>query len=229
MTLVFEGEEEVGSPHLRQFTNGPRGKELLQADACIWEAGYKDPAGRPTIALGCKGILYVELRARSASKDLHSSWGAAVDNAAWRLTLALSTLRDASGRVLIPGFYDRVATPSERLLALSDRGLGLSGTEIAALLNTDFSLWARTAGALDPASRTLRTEVSLPNASGELLAGMFVQVSLDVAISHQVVRVPSSAIIADSRGVHVAVVDGKGKVHLTAVMVGPDNGSTVDS
>ncbi len=86
----------------------------------------------------------------------------------------------------------------------------------------------RTAGALDPASRTLRTEVDLPNPKGELFAGMYVDVSLDVAISHQVVRVPSSAIIADSRGVHVAVVDGSGKVQLVAVTTGLDNGTTID-
>jgi hypothetical protein len=55
-----------------------------------------------------------------------------------------------------------------------------------------------------------------------------VDVALDVAISHQVVRVPSSAIIADSRGVHVAVVDGTGKVHLVAVTTGLDNGSTIE-
>ena len=86
----------------------------------------------------------------------------------------------------------------------------------------------RTAGALDPASRTLRTEVDLPNPKGELLAGMYVDVSLDVAVTHQVVRVPSSAIISDSRGVHVAVVDGSGKVSLVAVTTGLDNGSTID-
>ena len=86
----------------------------------------------------------------------------------------------------------------------------------------------RTAGALDPASRTLRTEVDLPNPKGELLSGMYVEVSLDVAVSHQVVRVPSSAIIADSRGVHVAVVDGSGKVHLVAVTTGLDNGNTIE-
>jgi RND family efflux transporter MFP subunit len=86
----------------------------------------------------------------------------------------------------------------------------------------------RTAGALDPASRTLRTEVDLPNPKGELLAGMYVDVSLDVAVSHQVVRGPSSAIIADSRGVHVAVVDASGKVHLVAVTPGLDNGSTIE-
>ena len=86
----------------------------------------------------------------------------------------------------------------------------------------------RTAGALDPASRTLRTEVDLPNPKGELLAGMYVDVSLDLAVSHQVIRVPSSAIISDSRGVHVAVVDGSGKVHLVAVTQGLDNGTNVD-
>jgi len=86
----------------------------------------------------------------------------------------------------------------------------------------------RTAGALDPASRTLRTEVDLPNPKGELFAGMYVDVSLDVAVSHQVVRVPSSAIIADARGVHVAVVDGAGKVRLVTVTTGLDNGTTID-
>jgi RND family efflux transporter MFP subunit len=86
----------------------------------------------------------------------------------------------------------------------------------------------RTAGALDAASRTLRTEIEIPNASGELLAGMFVQVSLDVAVSHAVIRVPSSALISDSRGVHVAVVDGSGKVHLVAVTPGLDNGNTIE-
>ncbi|HWE24517.1 MAG TPA: efflux RND transporter periplasmic adaptor subunit [Myxococcales bacterium] len=86
----------------------------------------------------------------------------------------------------------------------------------------------RTAGALDPASRTLRTEVTIPNPNGELLSGMYVDVTLDVAIEHQIVRVPSSAIIADSRGVHVAVVDASGKVHLVAVTTGHDDGTNID-
>ena len=86
----------------------------------------------------------------------------------------------------------------------------------------------RTAGALDAASRTLRTEVRVRNPSGELLAGMYVEVSLDVAVTHQVIRVPSSAVIADARGVHVAIVDASGKVHLVAVTPGLDNGNTID-
>jgi RND family efflux transporter MFP subunit len=86
----------------------------------------------------------------------------------------------------------------------------------------------RTAGALDPASRTLRTEVQVANPSRELFAGMFVDVTLDVAVTHRVVRVPSSAIVADARGVHVAAVDGSGKVHLVPVTQGLDNGDTAD-
>src|SRR5919204_1146182 len=122
VTLLFEGEEEVGSPHLRQFTNSPRGAELLQVDGCIWEAGYKDPVGRPTVSLGCKGILYVELRVRCLTKDVHSSWAAALPNAAWRLSWALTSLKDpATGQVRIPGFYDRVRPLDERTLALADR------------------------------------------------------------------------------------------------------------
>jgi acetylornithine deacetylase/succinyl-diaminopimelate desuccinylase-like protein len=122
VTLLFEGEEEVGSPHLQQLTGSARGQQLLRVDGCIWEAGYKDPAGRPTISLGCKGDVYVELRARSASMDLHSSWAAVVPNAAWRLTWALATLKDPlTHECRIPGFYDRVLPPNARSLELADR------------------------------------------------------------------------------------------------------------
>jgi membrane fusion protein, multidrug efflux system len=86
----------------------------------------------------------------------------------------------------------------------------------------------RTAGSLDPASRTLNVEVDVPNPTGELLAGMFAEVTIAVAVSHRVVRVPSSAVITDARGVHVATVDGAGQVHLVAVQRGLDNGSEIE-
>jgi RND family efflux transporter MFP subunit len=86
----------------------------------------------------------------------------------------------------------------------------------------------RTAGALDPVSRTLNTEIQVPNGSGELFAGMYAQVTVAVALSHAAVRVPSSAVIEDARGVHVATVDGAGQVHLVAVQPGPDTGSQTD-
>jgi RND family efflux transporter MFP subunit len=86
----------------------------------------------------------------------------------------------------------------------------------------------RTAGTLDPASRTLNAEIDLPNPTGELLGGMFAEVTIAVAVSHRVVRVPSSAVITDARGVHVATVDAKGEVHLVTVLRGLDTGREVE-
>jgi membrane fusion protein, multidrug efflux system len=86
----------------------------------------------------------------------------------------------------------------------------------------------RTAGALDPVSRTLETEVVVPNGAGDLLAGMYCEVTLPVAVSHPVVRVPASAIVFDSRGVHVATVDGDGRVHLVTVQPGRNLGNDVE-
>jgi RND family efflux transporter MFP subunit len=86
----------------------------------------------------------------------------------------------------------------------------------------------RTAGTLDPASRTLNVEIDIANPSGDLLAGMFAQVTIAVAVAHRVVRVPSSAVITDAHGVHVATVDGAGQVHLVAVLRGLDNGREIE-
>ena len=110
--FLIEGEEESGSPNLPAFIEEHR--ELLTADGCIWEAGEVDWEGRPILALGVKGLLYVELEARGASTDLHSSMAAIIPNPAWRLVWALSSLKDIAERILIPGFYERAKPPDER-------------------------------------------------------------------------------------------------------------------
>jgi RND family efflux transporter MFP subunit len=86
----------------------------------------------------------------------------------------------------------------------------------------------RTAGTLDPALRTLNVEIDIPNPKGELLGGVYAEVTIAVAVAHRVVRVPSSAVITDARGVHVATVDGTGQVHLVEVVRGQDNGSEIE-
>jgi RND family efflux transporter MFP subunit len=86
----------------------------------------------------------------------------------------------------------------------------------------------RTAGTLDPTVRTLNVEIDIPNPTGELLGGMYTQVTIAVAAAHRVVRVPASAVITDARGNHVATVDGAGVVHLVAVTRGTDDGSEID-
>ena len=111
--VLFEGEEEIGSAHLAAFVaeHGDR----LRADGCIWEAGYKDAAGRPTISLGLKGIAYFELRVRGAKQDVHSSQATIIPNPAWRLVWALASLKDANDRITIDGLWDhvRAATPAD--------------------------------------------------------------------------------------------------------------------
>ncbi|HKA49565.1 MAG TPA: M20/M25/M40 family metallo-hydrolase [Candidatus Dormibacteraeota bacterium] len=106
VTWLVEGEEEVGSNSLPEFVQ--RFADELRCDAAIWEEGGVDADGRPRISLGARGLLYVELSARALSRDGHSGSANLLPNAAWRLVWALSTLKDKSERVLIPGFYDAV-------------------------------------------------------------------------------------------------------------------------
>lgn len=110
LKFVYEGEEEIGSPHLAQFV-GENKELLLGADGCLWEGGGKDLAGRPVIYLGLKGITYVELRAKGASRDLHSSWAPLVPNPAWRLVWALNTLKDEEDRIAVDGLMEHVVEP----------------------------------------------------------------------------------------------------------------------
>jgi len=112
--MIVEGGEEVGSPGLEEFVK--REKDLLFADACIWEYGYRNMKEAPVINLGVKGMLYVELEARGLDGEIHSSWGAVVENPAWRLVKALNTLRTDDGIVQLENFYDNIDYSGQELL-----------------------------------------------------------------------------------------------------------------
>ncbi|MBI3660258.1 M20/M25/M40 family metallo-hydrolase [Candidatus Acetothermia bacterium] len=128
LKFIIEGEEEIGSPSLGKFAE--QNRKLIRADACVWEFGGKDLADRPTISLGLKGICYVELRVKSTIADAHSSIAAIVPNAAWRLTWALSTLKDKNEKVLIKGFYGKVRTPHKKEVdALRSLGFDEAGNK----------------------------------------------------------------------------------------------------
>ncbi|HHU69515.1 MAG TPA: M20/M25/M40 family metallo-hydrolase [Thermoanaerobacterales bacterium] len=109
--FIFEGEEEIGSPHLTDFANNH--PEKLETDGIIWEGGSRGADGRLHVTLGVKGICYVELVAKGANTDLHSSEAAIIVNPAWRLIWALNTLKDENENILIEGFYDKVVQPNE--------------------------------------------------------------------------------------------------------------------
>jgi acetylornithine deacetylase/succinyl-diaminopimelate desuccinylase-like protein len=114
--VLFEGEEEIGSEHLAAFV--AKHADRIRADGCIWEAGYKDAAGRPTISLGLKGIAYFDLRVRGIAKDAHSSLGTILPNAAWRMTWALATLKNERDEITVDGLMEHVRKPSAADLAL---------------------------------------------------------------------------------------------------------------
>jgi acetylornithine deacetylase/succinyl-diaminopimelate desuccinylase-like protein len=113
---LLEGEEELGSPNLDRFIQ-EHGAEF-QADGCIWEFGGYTNDGAPNITLGLKGMLSIELIARTAARDLHSANAAFVPSPVWRLIWALSTIKTPDNKVHIPGFYSDITVPNNAQLEM---------------------------------------------------------------------------------------------------------------
>jgi len=113
--FLVEGEEEIGSSHLRPFVESH--KELLAADWCIWEYAAKNELGYPTMTLGNKGLCYLQLTAAGPSQDWHSMFAPVIPNPAWRLVWALASLKNERDEILVEGFYHDVAPLSEAELA----------------------------------------------------------------------------------------------------------------
>lgn len=119
--FLVEGAEEVASQHLEDYLKIYH--DELAADLVIWESGFKNEHEQFSFNGGTKGVLCFELEANSADIDLHSSFAAVVDSATWRLAQALNALRDPSGKILIPGFYDDVKEPTQREKDLVDKAI----------------------------------------------------------------------------------------------------------
>jgi acetylornithine deacetylase/succinyl-diaminopimelate desuccinylase-like protein len=115
LTMLIEGEEEIGSEHLADFIRSHR--ELLSADIAVISDTNQFARGVPAITYALRGLVYMEVTLSGADHDLHSGlYGGAVPNPANLLCELLASLHDKQGRVDIPGFYDRVLplTPQER-------------------------------------------------------------------------------------------------------------------
>lgn len=113
LVFLFEGEEEVGSPHLEAFVE--KHKDLLACDASIGlDGGVNRTSLKPEIHLGIKAILYVELRIKGLKTDIWSGRAQTVKSPVWRLVHALASIFDPeTGEVLIDGWYDDWAPPDE--------------------------------------------------------------------------------------------------------------------
>ncbi len=86
----------------------------------------------------------------------------------------------------------------------------------------------RTAQALDPGTRTLLTEVDVPNGDGRLLPGGFAEVHLAVKVSGTRLEVPVNALLFRSEGLRVAVVDSRHLAHLRPLTIGRDYGGSLE-
>ncbi len=126
LVLVAEGEEEIGSPHFRQFVTD-RGvlSALKKCDGVFIPTSFQNQSGGIDVTLGSKGIVELELiaqgggKAGGPDKDIHSSLKAMVDSPAWRLVHALDTLVSEDGNTpAIDGWFENVRPLSARERAL---------------------------------------------------------------------------------------------------------------
>ncbi len=117
LKLLFEGEEEIGSPSLAAFVGAHR--DRLQADVALLTDGPQHASGRPTVAFGARGILALELTLEGARRDVHSGHTVA-PSPAWRLVGLLATMAMPDGTPLVPALLRDVLPPTpaeEALLA----------------------------------------------------------------------------------------------------------------
>jgi len=110
--FLCEGEEEIGSPSLPRFLEDNKG--YLSADIAVVSDSGMFAEGMPAITYGLKGLTYLEIELTGPNRDLHSgTFGGAVANPAEIIARLIAQAKDDNGRILIPGFYDRVVDLSE--------------------------------------------------------------------------------------------------------------------
>jgi acetylornithine deacetylase/succinyl-diaminopimelate desuccinylase-like protein len=112
LKVCFEGEEEVGSPHMEAFLR-EHGDRLAADALVVMDSGFYD-LDTPAITYALRGLCYFEVIFTGPSADLHSGMaGGVVRNPLNALTAMVGRLHDERGRVQIPGFYDDVLEIAE--------------------------------------------------------------------------------------------------------------------
>jgi acetylornithine deacetylase/succinyl-diaminopimelate desuccinylase-like protein len=109
--ILIEGEEEVGGASIAKYVAGHA--EKLRADVALVSdtAMYAD--GMPTLCIGLRGLIYMEVDANGPARDLHSGlYGGAAPNAVYGLIELLAKAKDSDGALRIPGIYNNVDDPA---------------------------------------------------------------------------------------------------------------------
>jgi acetylornithine deacetylase/succinyl-diaminopimelate desuccinylase-like protein len=112
MKFILEGEEEVGSVNLDDFIRAH--KSELAADLVVISDTSMFDRGVPSICYGLRGLVYCQIDLRGSKGDLHSGvFGGAVANPSFVLAQMIAQMKDRSGRIRVPGFYDDVRPMEE--------------------------------------------------------------------------------------------------------------------
>ena len=139
LIFLFDGEEEAGSPHLREYLTRYRDR-LSAIDIWLFFDGPVHQSGRPQITFGVRGSMGLEVTVYGATRELHSGhYGNWATDTPLVLARLLASMKDEQGKVLVNGWYDSADPigPEERaaLAAMPDydaelkRELGLALTE----------------------------------------------------------------------------------------------------
>jgi acetylornithine deacetylase/succinyl-diaminopimelate desuccinylase-like protein len=149
LKVIFEGEEEAGSPHLRDILQENRA--LFEAQLWVVCDGPVHQSGKKQVIYGARGDMNVSLTVYGPNRPLHSGhYGNWAPNPALGLARLLASMKDETGKVIVPGWYDDVVTlgVTERkaIAASADyddtlrRQLGLAATESDRPLNESIAL-----------------------------------------------------------------------------------------
>ncbi|AEU37937.1 dipeptidase [Granulicella mallensis] len=109
--VIVEGEEEVGGEGIAAFVR--EHGDVLKADAALVSDTEMFAPELPTLCVGLRGMIYTELEVRGAATDLHSGmYGGAAPNPFVALAQIIAKLKDETGHIAIPGFYDGIEAPT---------------------------------------------------------------------------------------------------------------------
>lgn len=188
VTVMIEGEEEIGSPSLLPFLEA--NLDELRADACVVCDTGMWSIDQPAITYSLRGLAYLEVKIQGPDQDLHSGlYGGSAINPINVLARILGEMHDETGRIAIPGFYDDVIPLGENeraqwdALDFDEAGfLGQVGLEVAGGEQGFGALerqWARPTldvngiwgGYTDPGAKTVIAREAHAKLSCRLVAG----------------------------------------------------------